>query len=89
MKRFEIYMLILGLLVTLAFFGLLIALFLFEVKEANSSILYMSIGFIGGAFTTVISYFFGSSHGSKIKTEMMAKDKPGVYNYTITDESKG
>ena len=49
-----------------------IALFFVEIPTNNAEVLYMTVGIIiGTGFTTVINFFFGSSQGSKDKTDIM------------------
>jgi uncharacterized membrane-anchored protein len=73
-KTDNLFMIILGSVIVLGFFGLVALLLTFEVKEANQNILYLVAGGLMAAFGSVVNYYFGSSHGSKIKTEdMIAK----------------
>jgi Co/Zn/Cd efflux system component len=70
MKKFSsIFMYALGALIALAFFILIIALVKFEIPEANEKILYLVVGALVGSFNQVANFFFGSSKGSKDKTE--------------------
>lgn len=73
-KTDNLFMIILGSVIVLGFFGLVAILLTLEVKEANQNILYLVAGGLMAAFGSVVNYYFGSSHGSKIKTEdMIAK----------------
>ena len=70
MKAREIFMYILGALVTIGFFLTL----WFLVKEGvYESTINLAIGSLIGAFATVVGYFYGSSKGSSDKNEMLRK----------------
>jgi hypothetical protein len=62
---------ILAILVTLGFFGMLVALILVTERIQMHEPLLILLGSLGTAWTTVIAFFFGSSAGSKRKTEML------------------
>ena len=65
---------ILSGLITVGFFGLLGTLIFVGVPEQNKDLLNISVGALIGAFTGgVVGYFFGSSSGSKEKTDMLNK----------------
>jgi len=70
-KTREIAMYILGGLIVAGFFVLLYILLFQKVPESNADVLQISVGALIGAFTGVVSYFFGSSVGSKNKDEML------------------
>jgi hypothetical protein len=45
-------------------FGVMLGLLLFKaVPTENADILKVTVGFLGGAFTTMVSYYFGDSEG--------------------------
>lgn len=69
MKKHDVYMIIIGLIVVIGFFALLCVLVFVEIKQTNKDLLNIALGGLMGSFVTVISYFYGSSQGSKIKTE--------------------
>lgn len=71
-KISELYMYILGALVVFCFFAILVFLVVFEIPNANEKILYLVIGALIGSFNQVVSYFYGSSKGSKDKTDIIA-----------------
>ena len=73
MKNKEVFQYVLGSLVVIGFFGLLIALIYVAIPQENKDILNIVIGALIGAFTSIVGYFYGSSLGSKEKTEMMKK----------------
>ena len=74
MKTHDLYMLILGGMIVLGFFGLLITLLNVKTPIVNVDLLNIAMGGLLTAFMTIVNYFFGSSHGSKVKTEMMEKN---------------
>ena len=55
--------LLMGSLTAFGFFGLLAALVLLKVPVENADILKVLVGFLGGSFVTVISFYFGDSEG--------------------------
>lgn len=59
--------------VTLGFFGTLTALMTGQVTQVGHDVLLVMIGSLGTAWTGIIAYYFGSSSGSKAKTELLAK----------------
>ena len=71
MKDKRIAIIILGIVITLAFFGLLALLVFKGIPEQNGELLYLAVGALIAGFSTVINYFFGSSAGSAEKTEML------------------
>ena len=64
----------LGALIVVGFFVLMIFLVLNEVPAQNANTLNLVVGALIGAFTAVVGYFFGSSMGSKQKTDIIAKN---------------
>lgn len=67
---------ILSGLIVVAFFVLLYILASSPVPEGNADVVNLTVGALIGAFTSVIGYWFGSSAGSKQKTEMLTKNNP-------------
>lgn len=67
-----------ALLVTLGFFGVIAAILWRGLPTEGGDALLVLLGALGGAFGTVISYYFGSSRGSERKTEMLARATPSV-----------
>jgi hypothetical protein len=49
-------------------------LILNPIPSVNNEILYIVIGALIGSFTNVVNFFFGSSQGSKDKTELLTKN---------------
>jgi len=73
MKTKNLFMYILGAFICGGFFTLLGLLIFREIPVSNKELLYLAIGALLAAFSTVVGYFFGSSAGSAAKTELMAK----------------
>lgn len=66
-------------LITASLFGAVLAgLFLIELPAGNADVLKVTLGFLGGAFVTMITFYFGDSEG---------KDKTPVVK--ITDRRDG
>ena len=61
--------------ITLCFIGVIAgAVGLWEFPKESQRLFDMGFGAVVAAFTQVIGYYFGSSQGSKQKTELMKKD---------------
>ena len=60
--------------ITLCFIGVIAgAVGLWEIPKESQRLFDMGFGAVVAAFTQVIGYYFGSSQGSKQKTELMKK----------------
>ena len=71
----EIYLYVLGGIIILAFMVLLALLIFQAIPEPNSELLYLAVGALIGYVGAVITFFYGSSLGSKEKTQIMADKK--------------
>lgn len=61
--------------ITLSFVAVVAgAIGLWQIPEESQRLFDMGFGAVVAAFTQVIGYYFGSSMGSKHKTEMMSKN---------------
>lgn len=63
--------LLIAIILAVMFGFVLGALIFIEIPDGNSEVLYVTLGFLGGAFTTMIAFYFGDSEG---------KDTPEVTN---------
>jgi hypothetical protein len=63
---------ILAVGITIGFFGCLFWMFIYGVPKNGNEALLLMLGALQTAFTGVIAYYFGSSSGSKAKTDLMA-----------------
>lgn len=66
---------ILGIGITLGFFGLLFYMMKYEIPAPNRDVLNIMLGSLGSAWIGVTTYYFGSSAGSARKTEIEASKK--------------
>jgi len=65
---------ILATLVTAGFFGILGFLILSDYNPTEP--LLVMLGSLGTAWTMIIGFYFGSSHGSQIKSNLLAQASP-------------
>ena len=62
-----------GIIIVMALI-IIIGLFFIKIPEENKDLLNMTIGVILSGFMAVVGFFFGSSQGSKDKTEAITKN---------------
>ncbi len=65
---------VLALLLTFGFFGVLTMMMLYPIQQGTQGVIEVMLGSLGTAWISVITYYFGSSYGSQIKTQLL-KDK--------------
>jgi len=61
----------LAILVTLGFFGIIIYMMIHGMPQSGSEALLLLLGSLGTAWTSVMSFYFGSSSGSQDKTDAL------------------
>lgn len=66
---------ILAVGVTIGFFGCLFYMFVYGVPKNGNEALLLMLGALQTAFTGIVAYYFGSSAGSKAKTDLMSANK--------------
>jgi hypothetical protein len=62
---------VLAILVTAGFFGIIIFILKFGLPESGKEAILLLVGSLGTAWTGVMAFYFGSSAGSKQKTEAL------------------
>lgn len=71
----EVFQYLLAIVIILTIGWVLDKIFTTGIPEVNKDMGYMLVGAFITAFSQVIHFFFGSSMGSKEKTEMLSKNK--------------
>ena len=64
---------ILAYLITSGFFGILTFMMLATIPSESRDILNIMLGTLGANFSGVCGYYFGSTAGSRVKSELLAK----------------
>lgn len=67
---------ILSILVTLGFFGLLTGMMTGVLKMSDSQALLILLGALGTGWGQVMAYWFGTTHASSEKTQLLARAQP-------------
>ena len=80
MKNKEIFQYVLGGLIVAGFFALLILLVLSAVPTENKDLLNLVVGTLIGSFSSIVSYFFGSSLGSSKKDQLLNEKITNISN---------
>lgn len=63
---------VLAVFITCGFFGVLAYILVHGIPETQTEVLWFMLGSLSSAWTGVIAYYFGSSSGSKQKTDAIA-----------------
>lgn len=63
----------LALLIVFGFFGILVSMMLDILKVSDQQSLLILLGALSAGFGAVLNYYFGSSHGSQIKSDLLAQ----------------
>ncbi len=66
---------VLAMGITVGFFGILWWMLLDPNVKPTEALLVM-LGSLGTAWASVVGFYFGSSHGSRAKTELLARSEP-------------
>ena len=64
---------VLALLITVGFFGILVWMLTKGMPATGTEALLMMLGALGTAWTGVVNFYYGSSAGSKAKTDAMSE----------------
>jgi hypothetical protein len=67
---------VLAVVITVGFFGVLGLMLTGTFKPADNQALLILLGALGAGFGQVLNFYFGSSHGSQQKTDLLAKSQP-------------
>jgi len=59
---------------TCGFFLVVLLMFFVDVPSSTRDLLNILLGMLGTSFSSVMNYFYGSTSGSKLKTEILAKN---------------
>ncbi len=65
----------LGTVIVVGFFVILYLLVMNIVPESNREVLNILLGALVGSFGSIVQYFYGSSQGSREKTDLMSDKK--------------
>lgn len=68
---------VLAIGITGGFFGVLLYMLVSPIPETGHDALLVMLGALGTAWANVVGYYFGSSAGSKMKSELMEQIKRG------------
>jgi hypothetical protein len=62
---------LLAVVITIGFFGILVWMLVHGMPQTGTEALLMMLGALGTAWTGVVNFYYGSSAGSKAKTDAM------------------
>jgi ABC-type cobalt transport system substrate-binding protein len=63
-----------AILVTVGFFGVTWALFIYDPSTGSREALLILVGALAANFGAIVQYYFGSSAGSAQKTALLARE---------------
>lgn len=69
---------VLSVIVTVGFFGLLAGMLMGVLHVSDSQALLLMLGSLSTGWAAVMAYWFGTTHDSGRKTEMLAKSSPVI-----------
>ena len=64
---------VLAVCLTAGFFSVLSIIMFYPIQPAAKEVINIMLGSLGTAWISCITYYFGSSHGSRVKTDLMKK----------------
>lgn len=64
----------LALLLTGGFFGVMASMMFFPIPATAVQVIDVMLGSLGTAWISVITYYFGSSYGSRMKTDLLKQN---------------
>jgi len=64
---------VLAFFITFGFFGALVWILIFGIPKTGTEVLLMMLGSLSTSWTGVVQFYYGSSAGSKAKTDAMAR----------------
>lgn len=67
---------VLAVIIVAGFFIILVAMMLGYLKTTDQQALLILLGALSAGFGAVLNFYFGSSHGSAVKSELLANSSP-------------
>lgn len=74
----DINLYVLAWLIVFAFFGLMLALFIWPIPKDQNGVVLLLFGTLAAGFGSVMGYFFGTNRSSSEKTAMLYNSTPMV-----------
>ena len=68
---------VLAVAITIGFFGILVWMLVYGMPPSGTEALLMMLGALGTAWTGVVNFYYGSSAGSKAKTDALTAKETG------------